>query len=560
MDITRDDIVKEFEIEAEELLDGMEEALVAIESQPESEELLHKLFRGAHTLKGSAACLGFTALTDYGHALEDVLEILRRHELEAGRELISLLLKAIDLWRVLVPAALSGADEMPPEHVALLQQLATVADRKPAEEAPAAAASAVAPAPTMTAAPGRSRTLRVQIDHLDRIVNLTGEVAIARGRLDALLARPEYEHLEEVRDAHKESERLQLEVQEQVMRLRMVPLGPLYRQHIRTVRDLALGCGKDARVEITGEDVDVDMAVLESVRDPLVHLVRNAVDHGLESPEARRAAGKDPCGVVSLRARYLAGSVEIEVADDGGGLDRERILARAIERKLVAAGTVLTDAQIFELIFLPGFSTAEKLTEISGRGMGLDVVKRNLDALRGSVEVKSKLGAGTTVTLRVPLTLAIIQGFSVGVGSETYVVPLESVMECIEMPATAQVSSEGAGIVNLRGKPLPYLRLRSLFHLPNLKGVRESIVVIHHDQGEAGLVVDRLFGEGQVVLKPMPRGLDKVAGIFGSALLGDGRVALILDVAGLMRRLYATGVSQAMQEPAILESSSAGAT
>jgi len=566
VEITRDDIVKEFELETEELLDGMEQSLVALDAQPDNAEVLHSLFRGAHTLKGSAACLGFNAMADYGHELEDVLEALHTKELRATSDLVSLLLRAIDLWRLLVPAAISGADALPPEHVAMLKELADAATpgdgkakgkkgaKAGAKTAAAEATEAAAPpsgdnaalpdrAPSVAqAAAQHARTLRVQVEHLDRIVNLTGEIAISRSRLDNLLMRPEYKQFEDLRDAHRDSERLQLELQEQVMKLRMVPIGPLFKQHVRTVRDLALSCNKQARVEMHGTDVEIDMAVLENIRDPLMHLVRNAIDHGLESPAARRQAGKDPSGLVTLRARYQSGVVEIEITDDGAGLDRASIAARAEERRLVPSAAALTDSQIFELIFLPGFSTAKIVTEISGRGMGLDVVKRNLDALRGAVEVTSKPGVGTTITLRVPLTLAIIQGFSVGVGDETYIVPLESVVECTELPAGERATTDGAGIINLRGRALPFLRLRQLFHLDTAPVARESIVVIRHELGEAGLAVDHLFGEGQVVLKPLPRGLQRIGGIFGSALLGDGRVALILDVAGLMRRVHAAGV------------------
>ncbi|HWU37949.1 MAG TPA: ATP-binding protein, partial [Candidatus Acidoferrum sp.] len=296
----------------------------------------------------------------------------------------------------------------------------------------------------------RGRTLRVDLEKLDRILNLTGEIAIARGRLRQMLEERVGRAGEEVLEAHLEADRLYLELQELVMKARMVPVGPTFRQFVRTVRDMATATGKSVRLLIEGEDVEVDTRVIEHLRDPLTHMIRNAVDHGIEPPQVRQSQGKDPCGRVTLQAYHEAGSIVIRLADDGAGLDRDRIVERAKSQGIAAEPEKLTDAEICQIVFEPGFSTAESVTDLSGRGVGMDVVRRNVEALRGSVVIDGRQGEGTTITIRLPLTLAIIEGFGVGVGDETYVIPLEAVQECLELSAEAK-SQNGRGVINLRG-------------------------------------------------------------------------------------------------------------
>jgi len=275
--------------------------------------------------------------------------------------------------------------------------------------------------------------------------------------------------------------------------------------------------------------------VVEYVRDPLTHMVRNALDHGIESPEARRAAGKDPVGRLLLRAYHEAGAMVIQVSDDGGGLDRRRIAEKAVAMGLASEGARLSEEDLARAVFEPGFSTAEKVTEISGRGVGMDVVRRNVEALRGSVAIESEPGQGTTVTIRVPLTLAIIQGFKVGIGEESYILPLDAVVECLELPEEETAAGTACGVVNLRGKPLPYLRLRDHFALDGERPSRENVVVVQHGAQTAGVVVDALHGESSTVIKPLGTMFKGIPGVAGSSILGNGRVALILDVAGLLR-------------------------
>jgi two-component system chemotaxis sensor kinase CheA len=330
-----------------------------------------------------------------------------------------------------------------------------------------------------------------------------------------------------------------MELQELVMQARMVPLGTAFRPQVRAVRDLALSQGKQVKLVCEGGEVEVDNAIIEGLRDPLTHLVRNAVDHGIESPESRRALCKDPVGTVVLKASHQGGRIVVEIRDDGAGLDEAGIAARARERKICAEPERLPREELLNLILLPGFSTAEKITEVSGRGVGMDIVRRNIESLHGTLAIESERGKGVRFVITLPLTLAIVDGFAVGAGGETYVLPIEAVAECVELPRSESRNGRATGVLNLRGQPLPYLRLRDFFGLGGEPASRESVVVIRHGEGRAGLAVDELHGEGQTVIKPLASLFRRVPGVSGSALLGDGRVALILDVGNLMRAALA---------------------
>jgi two-component system, chemotaxis family, sensor kinase CheA len=547
-ELERDAIVQTFLGESQEGLAVMEEVLIALEVRGEDPELLGTVFRLAHTLKGNGSSLGFDGLVRFCHTLEDLLDRLRERSLPVTSELIALLLRAVDALREMVPAAAAGADALSGGQERLLRQLAAHAATAKAPAMAAAPVPAPEPQPTPVAsadpgprpsterAPGGSpRALRVDMHKLDRMLDLTGEIAIARNRLRRMLV--EGEASPETIEAQGEVDRLCQDLQERVMQARLVPLRATLRQHIRTVRDLSASQGKQARLLIEGEDVEVDTSVIEHVRDPLTHMIRNAVDHGIERPDRRRQRGKDPCGTIAIRARHESGTIVLEISDDGAGLDRERILDRARRRGLDTAR--LEAGELQRLVFEPGFSTAEAVTELSGRGVGLDVVRRNIHALRGSVGIRSRAGEGTTIAVRLPLTLAIIEGFGVAVGDETYVIPLEAVAECLELPAETSADGDGRGVISLRGKPLPYVRLRRLFGCAG-DPRREHVVVVRQDDGtQAGLVVDDLHGESQTVIKPLGRIFRGLPGISGSAILGSGRVALILDVPALLARALA---------------------
>jgi two-component system chemotaxis sensor kinase CheA len=549
MDIDLQPVLQMFLAESEEGLSLAEQALVALESRPEDEESLGTVFRATHTLKGNASSLGFPALTEFAHVLEDILDRLRKRELTATTPLITLLLRSIDALRQMVPDAVSGTEGMQPGHRTLLNRLvrarSAVADAlatdepSPAEEADDEETVAGNRRRSSGRRSGDSLhegTVRVDIDGLDRMMNLTGEIAVARGRLKQLLADVPGVVGEAILEVHGEVDRLSLDLQELVMKVRMVPLGPLFRQYVRTVRDVAAAHGRQARLIIEGEDVEVDTTVVQHIHDPLTHMIRNALDHGIESPEVRMRKGKDPCGSVTLRAYREAGSIVIQLADDGAGLDRERILARARALGTVTDPEVLTEHELHRLVLEPGFSTAQQITDLSGRGIGLDVVRRNVERLRGSVGIESREGQGTTITLRLPLTLAIITGFAVEVANETYLIPLDTVVECLELPREECPHADGRGVLSVRGQALPYLRLREVFALPGSPRGREHVLVVRHDGGHVGLAVDVLCGESQTVIKPLGPLFHGLPGIAGSAILGSGRVALILDVEALLRQ------------------------
>jgi two-component system chemotaxis sensor kinase CheA len=543
LEIDRDALLQTFLAEAEETFAHMEQGLVALETRPNDDELLHGLFRDAHTIKGAAGLVGFDAVRDLAHDLEDVLERLRKRTLGVSDGLVTLLLRSVDVLRGAVSDAAGGcttASEAVSGFRRRLGDAAAAPDdaalRGPPPPPPPGGdrpgEGGEAPAPHQPAGSGRS--LRVDVTKLDRMLDLSGEIAIARGRLGEMLERGG-ETNAELLEAHRETDQLYLDLQDLIMKARMVPIGPSFHQHVRTVRDVATAQGKQAQLVVEGEEVEVDTAVIECIRDPLTHMVRNALDHGIEPPAARRAAGKDPMGKLVLRAFHEAGSMVIQVVDDGAGLDRKRIAEKAVAMGLIADAARISEDELARIVFEPGFSTTEKVTEISGRGVGMDVVRRNVEALRGSVAIETAPGAGTSVTIRVPLTLAIIQGFKVGIGDDVYILPLDSVVECLDLSAAESAAGRPCGVINLRDKPVPYLRLRDHFALGGARPPRENVVVVQHGAQNAGVVVDALHGESSTVVKPLGTMFKGIPGVAGSSILGNGRVALILDVAGLLR-------------------------
>jgi two-component system chemotaxis sensor kinase CheA len=536
MKINREMVLQSFREEADELLAQMEQSLLALEGQPENPDLISSIFRVTHTLKGNASLLEFKTVAHSLHSLEDLLDSLRNGALAVTLEIINLLLQSVDVLRQMTKRMLAGEESLLPAHEKFFSRLAQMATESkaggPAFPDITAAASTATSAASAKAAPN----LRVDLGKLDRMLNLTVEFAIAQGRMRRMLqekcSTSGAGH--EVLEAHQGLQALFLELQELVMKIRMVPVGPTFHRFSRIVRDMARKNGKLARMLVVGEDVEVDTTILEHIHDPLMHMIRNSVDHGLEIPEIRRAAGKDPSGKIVLEAFHDSGNIVVRISDDGAGLDHSAILQQARNRGIIAEGARLSESDIYALVFQPGFSTAKKVSELSGRGVGLDVVRRNVNALSGTVQVESRKGQGATFTIRLPLTLAIIDGFAVSVDSETYVVPLNAVKECLELPAEKHCSEDG-GVINLRGEALPFVRLRDLFGVGGRPPERERILVVEHQGGRAGLAADELLGEQQAVIKPLGRLFQGVPGVSGSTILGTGRVALILDVPAICR-------------------------
>lgn len=393
--------------------------------------------------------------------------------------------------------------------------------------------------------------VRVNADKLDELINLVGELVIASAGASLLARSCQNDPLQE---ATSTVSGLVEEILDGALHLRMIPIGDTFNRFRRVVRDVSQELGKDIDLLISGAETELDKTVVEKIGDPLMHLLRNAMDHGIESADARRAAGKSAKGHLSLNAYHDSGSIVIEIADDGAGLNRERILEKAQERGLVPSGAVLTDQEIYNLIFEAGFSTAEAVTNLSGRGVGMDVVKRNITLLRGTVDLDSRPGQGTVVRIRLPLTLAIINGFLVGIDHATYVIPLDMVQECIELDEPQRQSSREQGYLDLRGEVLPLVDLRDHFSHEGPAARRQNVVVVRYAEHKAGLVVDDLLGEFQTVIKPLGKLFGALRGISGSTILGSGAVALILDVPALLNQLVQmeARTAQSAQSPLVV--------
>ncbi|KWT85372.1 chemotaxis protein CheA [Candidatus Magnetominusculus xianensis] len=375
-------------------------------------------------------------------------------------------------------------------------------------------------------------SIRVPSDKLDKLVDLVGELVTVQARLSQTAIIHGEATLTSISE---EVERLTWELRDSTMSIRMLPIGSTFSKFKRLVRDLSIELGKEIQMTTDGAETELDKTVIEKLNDPLVHIIRNSIDHGIERPDIREAAGKSKMGTVHLSAGHSGANVLIKIEDDGAGLDKERILKKAIDNGLIAPDAELSEKEIFGMIFAPGFSTAQKITNVSGRGVGMDVVKKNIDALRGLVEVKSRKGSGTTITLRLPLTLAIIDGLLVKIANEVFVIPLAVVEECVELSKKDIERTHGRHVSNVRGILIPYIRLREHFVIEAEEPEMEQIVITEVDDKKVGFVVDYVIGEHQTVIKSLGRVFKDIAGISGATILGDGTVALILDVPTLVR-------------------------
>lgn len=539
MEIQRDVILKNFLLESEDGLKLMEQSILELELHPGNSEAIQSIFRVVHTMKGNASLLEIEGLLAFAHTAEDLLDDLRNGQLTVTPEIITLLLDLVDTLRQMVAAAGKGKHETSSGAKGIMARISQHlnADGKAVKRQDARhSQERLSESETMGEASYKSaRTLRVDVEKLDRLLDLAGELTIARGRVAQILAAKGEVSIEELRNAHSFSDALHYELQDTILQVRMVPIGPLFHQYNRTVRDMAKSLGKMAQLRIEGEDIEVDTTVVEYLKDPLLHMIRNALDHGIETPAKRKKSGKSQTGTITVRAARAGGNIVIEVMDDGAGLDKQKICEVAQKKGLVAEPQKLSNSEVYQLIFEPGFTTASHVSDMSGRGVGMDVVRRNIQALRGSVHAASQPGVGTTVRVRLPLTLAIIEGFGVGVGEETYVIPVDQVIECVELPKEDHENARKDGVLQLRNEPLPFIYLKDHFGLPGERGGRQSVVVVQHETSRAGLAVNELYGATQTVIKPLPAVFKDVPGVSGSAILGNGRVALILDVPALFR-------------------------
>ncbi len=506
-----EDLLRDFGVRAGEHLDDADERLLALESHPADSEAIDAIFRSFHTIKGMAGFLALDAISEHAHESESLIADARATATAIEPEAIEQLFAAVDTMRRLITDA-TGIGQ------------ATAAESESAQGEGSAAVSS------------RSGTVRIDESRLDRLLDTIGELVIAESMVSSSV------RLEDGRGetmTHVERlDKITRELQSLATSLRMVPLKATFQRMARLVRDVSHRSGKPVDLVIEGEDTELDKEVVDLIADPLIHALRNAVDHGIETPAERVAAGKPETGRVILRAFHAGGAINIEVIDDGRGLDPERILARARERGLVAEDATLDYREILDLIFQPGFSTSDEVTDVSGRGVGMDVVRRTVDELRGRVELRSTPGEGCALSIRLPITLAIIDGMVARVAEERYVIPLLSIERSVRPTADQITTVAGRGeMLTLDDGLVPVVRLHRLF---DTKGAEQdptnAVVVITSDGGSrAGLLVCELLGQQQTVIKPLGGGLLDRPGITGGAIMPDGCVGLILDAAGLVR-------------------------
>ena len=529
-------LLRDFLSEAAEYITASEVALLTLEADPRESESVNTVFRAFHTVKGTAAFLGLAHIAEFAHEAESLLMRLRDRQINYGPACADLALRSVDMLKALLGAVEDavvgdGALLQPAGYPALMIALDgynPVADVLGTE---LAATVDAAPRVARVESPAEA-TIRVRTDRLDRLINMVGELVIAQTMIagDPHMANSLAPDLtRKLTHAGK----IVRELQELSMSMRMVPMRATFQKLARVVRDTASKVGKPVQFTTDGEDVEIDRNLVDILADPLVHMVRNAVDHGIEQSDDRHRVGKSRTGSVRLSAYHSSGNVVVDLIDDGAGLHRDRIVNKAIENGLIESDRGMTDNEVFNLIFAPGFSTAEKVTDISGRGVGLDVVRRNLELIRGRLEITSTPGAGTTFSLRLPLTLAVTDGMLVRVGAERFVIPLTQIhMSFRPEPAMLSTVVGQGEMVLLRGTLMPIVRLHRTF---GVRGAIENplaalLVIVGEGAQRTALMVDELLGQQQVVAKPLGDALGRVPGFSGGAILGDGRVGLILDV------------------------------
>lgn len=581
--------------EAAYLLERCEETLLCLENSTDRGAALADLFRALHTIKGSGAVAGFDCIVGLAHVMEDLLSLLRNYPKATTTELVSLLLQGLDVLKERVKACKLGRveawdvtelkerlieaaehlkdakavivfddgkaatqsnaekshplesepnaafgffDEEPAEPVVtekvtseqiLIEKAATepvvtekaVLDTAPTKESPA------------TTAKLGAASIKVDAQRIDAVLDMVGELVIVKSQL---LTRIQEKRLDpELQSAVALLDTIVRDLQDRALSIRMTPLKPTFLKLQRLARDLSLRCGKKIEFVMSGEDTELDRTMVEELADPLMHMMRNAIDHGIESAEKRRAAGKNEIGTIRILARQVGGRVEIEMRDDGGGLPRDKIIAKALEKGLIDSPD-LSDREAFHLIFKPGFSTADKISDVSGRGVGMDVVKTNIERLRGNVEVRSEAGQYTSFVLSLPLTAAISDGILMIVGGRPFLVPIDAVRDLAkpENPLESRGTGVGHDVVRLKGRMLPVVTLHQWVDNTLKPQSNGMLVVVESEGRQAALLVDEVIGQMQVVLKPMANELTRCPGVAGGAIMGDGRVALVLDVQGLL--------------------------
>lgn len=581
-------LVSEFVVESYEMLEAAESALLALETEPENIEGINTIFRAFHTVKGSAAYLGLKRLTELAHHAESLLSRIRDREIQCSGGYANLALRSLDTLKSMLKAVegcsvgtklqlptgftnlitilknpenhgVSGESDFQITTEKLSETLQNSTDsisiQEIIQEALTTGTSENTPFSQNIAlftgsdnensftkkAQIPDSSVRVRTDRLDRLIDMVGELVIAQSMLAQDTTVVQGLHHELTRKI-SHAGKIVRELQDLSMGMRMIPLKNSFQKMARLVRDVSKKCGKQVEFITDGEETEIDRNMVDLIADPLIHMVRNAVDHGIETPDFRQSINKSPTGKVKLEAYHAGGDVVVELSDDGAGLDPEKLVAKAISKNLIESGKGMSESEIFHLIFAPGFSTAESVTDVSGRGVGMDVVRRNIEAIRGRIEISSEKGKGSIFTIRIPLTLAITDGMLVRVGSEKYIVPTVNIHLSFQPNQKMLSSVAGRGeLVSLRGELMPVFRLHQLFDVEGaIENPTEGLLMIVADgRRRCALLVDELLGQQQVVTKTLGQGVGKVPGVSGGAILGDGCVGLILDtteIVGIARQ------------------------
>ena len=547
------EIIDDFLQESQELLEKIDQGLVKLEKEPEDEKLLKEIYRCVHTLKGTTSFLGFNEISRLTHAAEEVIKLVHQGTANLSPQVMDAVLAVVDILKNFF-ARLQKGDSQQGEHQTLIDKLERLAARpqkgtgdSDSTRLRQSISAATVPAVTKKIASASEQTIRVETTRLDKLMNLVGELVLGRNRLLQTMRNLE-ERLGDDRACHELMAAVDFidfvtsDLQMAVLKTRMQPIGKIFNRFTRTVRDLARELGKDIRLIINGADTELDKSVIDELGDPLIHLLRNAVDHGIELPSERKGKNKPAIGTVSLSAFHEGNRILIELRDDGKGIDPQIVKEKAVSQGLIGMNEAerLPSKEIMEFIFAPGFSTASKVTNVSGRGVGMDVVKNSIEKLNGTIDVWSSIGQGSTFIISLPLTLAIIQALLVKVGKEIFAMPLGSVIETLRIYPHQIEMVSGREVIRFRNSIVPLVRLKKLFELAD---AREShldriyIVVAGTAEKKIGLVVDRIVGQEEVVVKSLGKLLQNTPGISGACIGGDGKVTLIIDLAGIFRML-----------------------
>ncbi len=561
-------LLLDFIAESGEHIESAEAGLLELESKPEDKDIINQIFRGFHTIKGMAGFLNLTDIGSLAHSAENLLGLAREGKLILGGDNTDVIFESIDTMKRMI-ADLKGAIELGKPFAAqkdlpqILEKLKACTEGKPvpAKKSQESSRDSI-PAAKMQDQDERlekmvgteqeqpksdsstqkklhsgDEKIKVSTTRLDNLINMVGELVIAQLMVSEEVNKSStIEHQLNGKVTHQS--KIVRELQELSLAMRMVPINGVFQKMARLVRDLSRKGGKNVDFSTSGEETELDRSIVDKIADPLVHMIRNSVDHGIESEEERIKSGKSPTGKVELRAFHQAGNIVIEIQDDGKGLDKERILKKAIDNGIVEPGHELADEDIYKLIFHAGLSTAQKITSVSGRGVGMDVVRKNVESLQGRIDISSTPGKGTTFTIRMPLTLAIIDGQVIKVGeSNRYIIPINSIKQSLRPTRQQLTTVQNRGLMaEVQGELIPIVRLYNLFGVtPVTENPAESLLVVVEDDGRKScLLVDELLGQQQVVIKSLGDGLGKVKGISGGAIMGDGKVSLILDIPGLI--------------------------